>query len=294
MFTAKSNIKTEAPNYFGRRKIVVTPYRSGAAAHRMPYRKFGFTLAEFFSTHFTGQRKCAFTLAEVLITLGIIGVVAAMTLPALINNYKKAQTVSQLKASYSILSQAIKLSEVTNGEVKYWNFNLSSEQFFEKYLKGYLKMQKTSTLGEAKKQITYKWINNEPVGGGYKEEVANSYRGNLANGSLFYVHSAGGYSTTLMVDINSYKNPNKVGIDMFHFVILPEYGLVPWGFATENIESNDPDLQGQASFGKTYDRDKLTGTSSAYACNAAKRGRWCTALIMSDGWQIKPDYPWSN
>lgn len=103
-----------------------------------------------FSTHFTGQRKCAFTLAEVLITLGIIGVVAAMTLPALINNYKKAQTVSQLKASYSILSQAIKLSEVTNGEVKYWNFNLSSEQFFEKYLKGYLKMQKTSTLGEAK------------------------------------------------------------------------------------------------------------------------------------------------
>lgn len=151
MFTAKSNIKTEAPNYFGRRKIVVTPYRSGAAAHRMPYRKFCFTLAEVFSTHFTGQRKCAFTLAEVLITLGIIGVVAAMTLPALINNYKKAQTVSQLKASYSILSQAIKLSEVTNGEVKYWNFNLSPEQFFEKYLKGYLKMQNTSTLGEAKK-----------------------------------------------------------------------------------------------------------------------------------------------
>ena len=34
-------------------------------------------------------KKLAFTLAEVLITLGIIGVVAALTLPALISNYKK-------------------------------------------------------------------------------------------------------------------------------------------------------------------------------------------------------------
>ena len=50
---------------------------------------------EPFST--AGQKtvKPGFTLAEVLITLGIIGVVAAMTLPALVGNYKKAQTISQ-------------------------------------------------------------------------------------------------------------------------------------------------------------------------------------------------------
>ena len=38
-----------------------------------------------------------FTLAEVLITLGIIGVVAALTLPSLITNYQKKQIVAQLK-----------------------------------------------------------------------------------------------------------------------------------------------------------------------------------------------------
>ena len=38
-------------------------------------------------------RRAAFTLAEVLITLGIIGVVAAMTIPTLITSYKEKQTV---------------------------------------------------------------------------------------------------------------------------------------------------------------------------------------------------------
>uniref|UniRef100_UPI00402818C9 prepilin-type N-terminal cleavage/methylation domain-containing protein n=1 Tax=Candidatus Scatousia sp. TaxID=3085663 RepID=UPI00402818C9 len=65
--------------------------------------------------------KSAFTLAEVLITLGIIGIVAAMTMPTLIGKYKKKELANRAKVAYSILSQAIKLSEVENGEVKYWD-----------------------------------------------------------------------------------------------------------------------------------------------------------------------------
>lgn len=49
--------------------------------------------------------KKAFTLAEVLITLGIIGIVAAMTLPALIGKYQKNQTLTQLKKAYTEISQ---------------------------------------------------------------------------------------------------------------------------------------------------------------------------------------------
>ena len=47
-----------------------------------------------------------FTLAEVLITLGIIGVVAAMTMPSLIQDKQNTERVSQLKKVYSTLSQA--------------------------------------------------------------------------------------------------------------------------------------------------------------------------------------------
>ena len=49
-----------------------------------------------------------FTLAEVLITLGIIGVVAAITIPALINNYRAAKLKSQFLKSYSTIQQVFK------------------------------------------------------------------------------------------------------------------------------------------------------------------------------------------
>ena len=54
------------------------------------------------------KKYLGFTLAEVLITLGIIGVVAAITIPALINNYKAARLKSQFLKSYSTIQQVFK------------------------------------------------------------------------------------------------------------------------------------------------------------------------------------------
>lgn len=61
------------------------------------------------------QNNKAFTLAEVLITLAIIGVVAAMVIPSLINNIKNAQLVTALKKNYSTLSQATQMIVADNG-----------------------------------------------------------------------------------------------------------------------------------------------------------------------------------
>lgn len=75
--------------------------------------KLGFTLAEG-AMHVDSppiKVKFGFTLAEVLITLGIIGVVAAITIPNLINNYKAKQLRTQFLKSYSVLSQAFKLMQ---------------------------------------------------------------------------------------------------------------------------------------------------------------------------------------
>lgn len=63
------------------------------------------------------HKKLAFTLAEVLITLGIIGVVAALTLPSVISKYQEKQTVTQLNATYSLLSQAIEKMVNDNGDI---------------------------------------------------------------------------------------------------------------------------------------------------------------------------------
>lgn len=54
-----------------------------------------------------GNMKKSFTLAEVLITLGIIGIVAAMTLPTVINNSRNKQLEAGLKRSYSVIAQAL-------------------------------------------------------------------------------------------------------------------------------------------------------------------------------------------
>ena len=73
---------------------------------------FGFALAEGAShgAIFANGRKSAFTLAEVLITLGIIGVVAAMTMPTLMNSTNGAQYRTAYKKALSVLSQAVVLN----------------------------------------------------------------------------------------------------------------------------------------------------------------------------------------
>ncbi|MFA6990032.1 MAG: type II secretion system protein [Candidatus Gastranaerophilaceae bacterium] len=59
--------------------------------------------------------KAAFTLAEVLLTLTIIGIIAAMTIPALMNNTNKTENVAALKKAYSTIMQATLMITADNG-----------------------------------------------------------------------------------------------------------------------------------------------------------------------------------
>ena len=64
--------------------------------------------------------KQGFTLAEVLITLGIIGVVAALTLPSLVQNYREQAMVTRVKKFYSVFSQAYAMAVQENGTMDNW------------------------------------------------------------------------------------------------------------------------------------------------------------------------------
>ena len=95
----KSKILTNNENNFSRKELstLVPQHLSN----------FSDTVFPRFTSHFSHKNKVAFTLAEVLITLGIIGVVAAITLPTLIANYKNKVLLNQAKNSYSIISNAM-------------------------------------------------------------------------------------------------------------------------------------------------------------------------------------------
>lgn len=68
-----------------------------------------------------------FTLSETLITLGIIGVIAALTIPALITKHTKMQTTVKLKQTYSVMAQALRMAENDLGIIE--NSSLSSKTF---------------------------------------------------------------------------------------------------------------------------------------------------------------------
>ena len=87
-------------------------------------------------------RKCAFTLAEVLITLGVIGVVAAMTMPNLIKNYENQVKLNKLKKFYSQFEQLILRSVDENDSIMSWSEedlqNGNSDKILEQYIFPYL------------------------------------------------------------------------------------------------------------------------------------------------------------
>lgn len=85
--------------------------------------------------------KKGFTLAEVLITLGIIGVVAALTIPTLIQNYKKREVETSLEKIYSTVNQAIKKAELDYGDYQTWEFG-SVDSTIERYFIPYLNVIK--------------------------------------------------------------------------------------------------------------------------------------------------------
>ena len=60
------------------------------------------------------KRKIAFTLAEVLVTLGIIGIVAALTLPNLIADYRDKELATRAKKTYSLINQALQRYQADN------------------------------------------------------------------------------------------------------------------------------------------------------------------------------------
>ena len=75
----------------------------------------------------TRKRRVAFTLAEVLITLGIIGVVAAMTMPTLIQNHQKQAYVTGFKRSVAVIDNMFKKMQADEGVSSFWDTELSSQ-----------------------------------------------------------------------------------------------------------------------------------------------------------------------
>lgn len=231
-----------------------------------------------------------FTLAEILITLAIIGVVAALTIPSVVVNYQKSQTVTKLKKAFSALSNTTNLAIAEHGPITNWEigqeaYPAKSINFANKYLIPYLKVAKNceaKTTGDCAYHYTYLNSNTQFALG---SEYTRFY---LTDGTLIALQASSSESAEgdlnkliyMYVDINGQKKPNKWGKDIFRFIYWINYPL---------YSSNNGKF---IAYGQGWSRSGIINTSESYACRKDKTGGICAALIMADGWEIRDDYPW--
>lgn len=202
-----------------------------------------------------------FTLSEVLITLGIIGVVAAMTMPSLIANYKNKVLLNQAKNSYSKLSNALIMSKSRNGYDSYGELfgpAYTDDEIIQELSKD-LKMVKICKANQGgcwnwkTKSNKKKYSNGKTVYNNYANSSSailndgsvifvNRYnhngdckwtntwtqtddKGNPvkdANGNEIKLSSTEGRCGSIKIDVNGAKGPNQFGADTWDLDVYPQ------------------------------------------------------------------------
>ena len=195
--------------------------------------------------------KKAFTLAEVLITLGIIGVVAAMTLPTLIQNQQKRSLEVATQKFYSTMSQAVKKYMADEGVDDQRNTPLASDNYesgssseaiasIRNFITKYLKVtQEYDPYVNDVFAQGYKTWNGEPLDYGIYWVDDRDYI--LADGTIIRICYVG-YKTypapiRLYVDVNGKKGPNRVGYDLWSMSIFYD-GSIDEGQLTPECKKN--------------------------------------------------------
>ena len=175
------------------------------------------------------SRKAAFTMAEVLITLGIIGIVAAMTLPSMINNIRNKHLHTALKKAYSRHSEALALVKdemgIDNLQAEFATYDNANKVYprAQEFMDAYYKRLKI--VGKCKYPKGVRNYNN--TNDAYVDKGASQPNNMLADGSCAAV-IINGANVNISVDINgSGAKPNRLGHDIFTFNTNKQGILVP-------------------------------------------------------------------
>ena len=206
--------------------------------------------------------KSGFTLAEVLITLVIVGVVAGMTIPTVIQNVHKKQVGVKLKKFYSVMSQALMRYYIDQGvDANSFEINEDAVGNDEKSLEWF-----NNTLG--KYIVSIRQTKN--VGSNIHYAVAF----NDGSGFVSYVSSKSKVYFFYCTEYSKCTSEIYDGRKSFLFEIgNGKFQTFSWGL-------------------NRSDALNYCKNPSSYASGTASRRHACSRVIELDGWEIKDDYPW--
>lgn len=231
------------------------------------------------------KKNLAFTLAEVLIVLGIIGIIAELTVPELVNDTQKNVTINILKEDYSIINQVLYRAALDSGSDVPSLFQYTPVPVADSYESIITNFVTTNVIPYIKIARNCGFVTVSSCMGDNQyfrngsitpDSAMSKYIIFLNNGSslVFIPDNYLGYWTRMIidVDINGAKKPNMFGKDIFEM---------------RYTGSDNKFL----FYGNSNSRAVLLNGESN-SCNTSSTGMYCGALIMQDGWQIKDDYPW--
>jgi len=283
---------------------------------------------ELYNAHNSSQpKKKAFTLAEVLLTIVIIGVIAAITIYSLVQQHNKVVIETRLEQTYSILTNMMRLAQADQGDIGSVDFSDSvtpnlagssiQEYFVNKYMLPYLTHKNYAV--ESVKELGYKNGIKYPNGSVWASPTSKLPGISLPNGAYIIVGAGGtnvnGYTEFIYVkfyiDIDGpTKGPNVFGKDIFVFVqtfmvplplcVSGEFIPSVYLYTTGTDVNNNPEAKqylmwvNTSTHEITYNSNPSQSREEALThCKAGNSGaEECGALIKNNGWTIPKDYPW--
>lgn len=228
------------------------------------------------------MKKEAFTLAEVLITIGVIGIVIAMTLPSLIENRKKTVIETRLKKFYTSINQAIMMSENVNGEKTTWTPK-DTKEFWDIYLKNHIKYTKAedweNAIGTRNKKIVFLPDGSAVIIDIYFAEDSTGVITNTTYGGHFIFCPEAKYCKKEVYEKVKYT---QIGKNIFYFGFWPNETTEQFKYhKNKGVEAYKANWDGNP--------DSLY-THPLHGCNNNANRYFCTAVIERNGWTIPKNY----
>lgn len=213
--------------------------------------------------------KSGFTLAEVLITLGIIGIVAAMTIPALMENVRDVQFRSKFFKSYALIQQTLKRMEADDVPLVPTGYDRTNDPLYKKFSKYHSNITDCGdTLGSKHGQGCFELGSENYFALVGTSKIDKQYFDDgqllMPDGSIIFFEQPNigtkDQRTWIWVDVNGKKLPNRMGHDLFCFQLT------------------DDGLKAMGVPGTTYDEDTYCKKTSGGNMN----GIACASKVLKD------------
>lgn len=205
-----------------------------------------------------------FTVAELMIAMTVVGIISAITIPAVIGNYQKKTFVTMLQKNYSELSQNLAIMSTEKYQKSFYKSLLGTQNNAEKFFDNYYIHTDVDSFA-----TSYGALN-----GGTENFTCSGTNATLKSGAAMCIINATATTpATVYLDVNGKDNPNMGGRDMFTLYIYDDYSIDDKDITPDKISNGTAETARNTLF--------------TQSCKSSKLGEGCFGKILNDNWRME-------